>query len=76
MATQRKAKKATLQERFAANVRTARVEAKLSQHKLANKSGLSVSYISMLEKARRSPPLDTVEVVAKALGRDPISLFA
>jgi transcriptional regulator with XRE-family HTH domain len=64
-----------LVNRFAGNVRKLRGKKKLSQKTLADKIGISVSYVSMLERGQRSPPLDMLEKVAKALGVTPISLL-
>ena len=62
--------------RFAANVRRLRGKKKLSQKALADKVGISVSYVSMLERGQRSPPLETIEKMAKALGVPAASLLA
>ncbi len=52
----------------AANIKRFRKRARISQEALAHKAGLSVSYISMLEREQRSPPpLDTLESLAHAL---------
>jgi transcriptional regulator with XRE-family HTH domain len=64
-----------LVNRFAGNVRKLRGKKKLSQKTLADKIGISVSYVSMLERGQRSPPLDMLEKVAKALSVTPISLL-
>jgi transcriptional regulator with XRE-family HTH domain len=64
-----------LAEKFAANLKTERRKKKLSQEALAHKAGLSVSYISMLERRQRTPPLDTLETLAKALGCSAVSLL-
>jgi len=61
--------------RFAGNVRRLRAKKKLSQKALADKVGISVSYVSMLERGQRSPPLETVEKMAKALGVTPANLL-
>lgn len=61
--------------RFADNVRRLRSKKKLSQKALADKVGISVSYVSMLERGQRSPPLETVEKMAKALSVPPASLL-
>ena len=61
--------------RFAGNVRRMRAKKKLSQKALADKVGISVSYVSMLERGQRSPPLETVERMAKALGVAPALLL-
>ncbi len=61
--------------KFAANVRRLRSKKKLSQKALADKVGISVSYVSMLERGQRSPPLETIEKMAKALGVQPAALL-
>jgi len=61
--------------RFAGNVRRLRSKKRLSQKALADKVGISVSYVSMLERGQRSPPLETIEKMAKALGVPPASLL-
>jgi transcriptional regulator with XRE-family HTH domain len=76
MATSKTRRPATLSARFAANLRRERLRRKLSQETLASKARLSVSYISMLEREQRTPPLDTLEALAKALGVPPTSLLA
>jgi transcriptional regulator with XRE-family HTH domain len=65
----------TLLARFAGNVRKLRSKKGLSQRALADAVGISVSYVSMLERGQRSPPLDTVERMARALRVTPGSLF-
>ncbi|HSN15559.1 MAG TPA: helix-turn-helix transcriptional regulator [Anaeromyxobacteraceae bacterium] len=61
--------------RFAENVHRLRLKNKLSQKALAKRVGISVSYVSMLERGHRSPPLETVEKLAKALGVPPPRLL-
>ena len=60
-----------LADKFAVNLKSERLRRKLSQEALAAKAGLSVSYISMLERGQRTPPLDTLESLAKALAVSP-----
>jgi len=67
---------ASLADRFAVNLKGERLRRKLSQESLAAKAGLSVSYISMLERGQRTPPLDTLESLAKALSVAPTSLLS
>jgi len=64
-----------LLSRFASNVRRLRAKKKLSQKALADKVGISVSYVSMLERGQRSPPLETIEKMAKALGVPPAAML-
>jgi transcriptional regulator with XRE-family HTH domain len=67
---------ATLADKFAANLKQERMRRRLSQESLAHKARLSVSYVSMLERGQRSPPLDTIESLAKALAVSPTHLLA
>lgn len=53
----------------------ARTQQKLSQQAVAKKARVSVSYVSMLERGERTPPLETLEVLAKALGVSPLYLL-
>jgi transcriptional regulator with XRE-family HTH domain len=64
-----------LADKFALNLKNERLRKKLSQEALAAKAGLSVSYISMLERGQRTPPLDTLESLAKALSVSATSLL-
>ncbi len=64
-----------LATKFATNLKSERLRRKLSQESLAAKARLSVSYISMLERGQRTPPLDTLECLAKALAVPPLSLL-
>ncbi len=66
---------ASLADKFADNLKSERVRRKLSQEALAHKASLSVSYISMLERGQRTPPLETLETLAKALSVNPLTLL-
>jgi transcriptional regulator with XRE-family HTH domain len=57
------------------NLKAARIRTKLSQEQLAAKAELSVSYISMLERGERTPPLETLETLARALAISPVALL-
>ncbi len=59
----------------AENLRTLRVRQKLSQQTVARKCGLSVSYVSMLERGHRAPTLATLEALSHALGVSPLRLL-
>ena len=63
-----------LADTVAKNIQLVRKQQKLSQQALAKKARISVSYVSMLERGIRVPPLDTLEVLAKALGVAPLYL--
>lgn len=55
------------QERFAANLRKARAEAKISQEELGRRCELHRTEISLLERAGREPRLATMVKLAGAL---------
>lgn len=52
---------------FGSAVRTRRTAAGISQEKLAERSGLHPTYISMVERGVRKPTLDVAFRIAKAL---------
>ena len=56
---------------FKLNIRKHRLAKNISQKELAQKSGISQSYVSLLEKGierEKSPTLQTIESLADALG--------
>lgn len=65
----------TLLKKFSRNLRSLREKAGLSQGSLSQRAGISVSYISMLERELRSPPLPTLEALGRALRIDPLDLL-
>ena len=60
---------------FLKNLRKYRNESGLSQEAFANKAGLHRTYISALERGKRSVALDNIEKIADALGIDAYLLF-
>jgi transcriptional regulator with XRE-family HTH domain len=65
----------SLNQIVAQNLHAARLQQKLTQEEVARAAGVSVSYISMLERRERSPPLETLEALAKALRVSPLELL-
>ena len=63
------------QKRFGENVRKRRDELGLSQEDLAHGSGLHTTAISMLERGRRQPRLETIVAVGFALKMNPGDLL-
>ncbi len=61
----------TPQERFAANLRQARVKAVISQEELGYRCELHRTEISLLERAGREPRLGTIVKLAGALETTP-----
>src|SRR6266511_4411496 len=59
----------------AQNLRAVRAQQKLSQQAVAKKARVSISYVSMLERGERTPPLNTLETLAKALDVSPLYLL-
>jgi transcriptional regulator with XRE-family HTH domain len=59
------------QERFAANLRQARIEAGISQEELGYRCELHRTEISLLERAGREPRLGTILKLAGALKTTP-----
>jgi transcriptional regulator with XRE-family HTH domain len=55
-------------ERFAANLRKTRIEAGLSQERLARAAKLHRTEISLLERGEREPRLSTIVRLANGLG--------
>ncbi|MBA3774621.1 MAG: helix-turn-helix transcriptional regulator [Ramlibacter sp.] len=49
-------------------IQLARAKRKLSQRELADRAGISVSYLSLLERSKRDPPLSTLQKIAAGLG--------
>lgn len=64
-----------LRRRFAENLVLARNRAGLSQVAVAERSGLHVTQIGLLERRLRLPRLDTIAKLAGALGIAPCDLL-
>ncbi len=64
----------TPQERFAANLRQARLKAGISQEVLGDLCDLHRTEISLLERAGREPRLSTIVKLAGALEIEPAAL--
>jgi transcriptional regulator with XRE-family HTH domain len=64
------------QEQFAANLRRARREARLTQEQLSDRCGLHSTEISRLERGVREPRLGTIVQVARGLGIPAADLLA
>jgi transcriptional regulator with XRE-family HTH domain len=57
----------TVREQFAANLRELRSQAGLSQEALADLCKLHRTEISLLERCKRSPRLETIVILARGL---------
>ena len=57
-----------LSRAFGAHLRRTRESAKVSQEELAHRAGLSRNYVSLLERGLRNPTLNSMAMLARALG--------
>lgn len=62
-------------DQFGEQLRKVRTERQLTQEQLATASGLHRTEISLLERGKRTPILDTIVAVAKGLGVSPAELL-
>lgn len=58
----------SLRQVFARNVRLVRVNAGVSQERLADDAGVDRAFVGSLERGLRNISVDYVELIAKALG--------
>lgn len=63
-------------ERFGEFVRRKRVARDLSQREMAQRLGVSGTYLSKIEHDEYLPPKDTIEAIAKVIRCDPSELLA
>jgi DNA-binding XRE family transcriptional regulator len=64
-----------LRNTLAKNLRAARLDAGLSQLQLGELANLSRKYVSQIERGTANVSLDVVTVLAKHLGKPPITLL-
>jgi transcriptional regulator with XRE-family HTH domain len=57
-------------------IRELRKQLCCTQEELANRAGISVSFLSMIERGERLPHLETLAQLAESLGRTLAELFA
>jgi transcriptional regulator with XRE-family HTH domain len=65
----------TVAERFARNLRRARASTDLTQEELAFRAGLHRTEVGLLERAERTPRIDTLAKLAGALGVETTALL-
>lgn len=65
----------TLEKAFGVALKKTRERKKMTQLKLAEKSDLDVTYISLLERGLRQPSLKSFVRIASALGVSPSELL-
>lgn len=64
-----------LKQIVARNVRRLRNERGLTQEELSELAGINRNYTGMIEREQRSPTVDMLEKLAKALQIDPVVLL-
>ena len=60
---------------FGKRVKQLRKQAGLSQEELAERAGISVDFVSLVERGINAPSFETLERLCEALGRVPRDLF-
>ena len=66
---------ADIKKKLGVRISQLRLEAGMTQAKLAEKSNLSIDSISRIERGDRAPSLESLEKIAEALGIDPAELL-
>jgi transcriptional regulator with XRE-family HTH domain len=64
-----------LKQTVARNVRRLRLERGYTQEELSELAGINRNYTGMIERGERSPTVDILEKLAKALKIDPVTLL-
>ncbi len=65
----------TLRKEFGHRLRSIRLERKLSQEKFAEFVGVSVDFLSLIERGINAPSFDTIEEMARKLRVPVMELF-
>lgn len=60
----------------ARNLRVLRRQKELTQEELAYKAGINRNYVGQIEREEKSPTVDTIEKLAKALGMKSMDLLS
>ena len=64
-----------LKQTVAGNVRRLRLERSYTQEELSELAGINRNYTGMIERGERSPTVDILEKLAKALKIDPVAFL-
>jgi transcriptional regulator with XRE-family HTH domain len=65
----------SLRREFGKRLRTIRLERKLSQERFAEHVGISVDFLSLIERGINAPSFETIERMAKKLRIPVMALF-
>jgi len=66
----------TIEKQFGKRLRELRLARRLSQEKLAFKSGMHRTYLGSIERGERNPSLKNIAAIAEALGVSLSQLFS
>jgi len=66
---------ATLRQRFGNRLREIRAQRGLTQERFAEILGMSVDFLSLIERGRNAPSFDTIERISKRLKVPVAELF-
>lgn len=64
-----------LKQTVAKNIRVQRLARGYTQEELSERAGINRNYTGMVEREERSPTVDMLEKIAKALAIDPVILL-
>ena len=64
-----------IKKKLGVRISQLRLEAGMTQAKLAEKANLSIDSLSRIERGDRAPSLESLEKIAEALGNDPAELL-
>lgn len=64
-----------LKQTVAKNIRVLRLARGYTQEELSELAGINRNYTGMIEREERSPTVDMLEKIAKALAIDPVTLL-
>jgi transcriptional regulator with XRE-family HTH domain len=64
-----------LRKDFGNRLRAIRQERKLTQEQFAELVGISVDFLSLIERGRNAPSFETLDQIAKGLGVTVMALF-
>lgn len=66
---------ATLRAKFGQHLREVRLQRRMTQERFAEVLGISVDFLSLIERGRNAPSFETLERIAKRLRVSVAALF-
>ena len=66
---------ATLRKKFGQRLRDIRLSRRMSQERFAETLGISVDFLSLIERGRNAPSFETLDLMAKRLRMPVADLF-